>query len=159
MSALVRKYSFRAQGQTLVLHKQAQEKPAHIVMKALLWALYLPEYARLRVETSAGRRYKPDLFQQLGERPAFWAEAGAVSPVKYRYLLRHLADTHFAFARWNLELAAHVARIEAQLAGLRRAAPVDVLVFPADAEERFIAQGQIRIGFDDIAWRRLEPGG
>lgn len=155
--SLRRKLTLRAHHQSLILIKQPQEKLSHVLMKAFLWALYLPEYPDLRVEVPAGLRYKPDVLALDSDRPAFWGEAGAVSPDKYRYLLRHQSHTHFAFARWGIRLPQHLERIQAQLKGIRRHAPVDVLVFPEDSETRFILDGEIQLDFSQLNWRRLEP--
>lgn len=154
---LRRKLTLRAHGQSLILVKQPQEKDAHVLMKAFLWALYLPLYPELRVEVPADRRFKPDVLALSGDQPVFWAEAGAVSPQKYRYLLRHLPHTHFAFARWGLRLPLHVERLQQELVGIRRHAPVDVLVFPEDAEARFIQDGEIQLDFAALEWQRLQP--
>lgn len=153
---LRRKLTLRAHGQSLVLSKQPQEKESHVLMKGLLWALYLPQYPGLRVEVPAGYRYKPDLLWLASDKPAFWGEAGAVSPDKYRHLLRHLPDTHFAFARWGISLKAHVARLEPYFEGVRRRAPVDIISFASDSETRFMSGDEIDVDFSEIAWQRVE---
>jgi hypothetical protein len=55
------------------------------MLKALLWALCLPNYPDLTVEVSVGDRPKPDVvaldWQGL---PRFWGEAGDVSVAKIR---------------------------------------------------------------------------
>jgi hypothetical protein len=58
---LRRKWTFKAHGKQVVFVKHAKEQSAHVVMKALLWALYLPEYPELSVEIPVGDRFKPDV--------------------------------------------------------------------------------------------------
>jgi hypothetical protein len=50
------KYTFRLNEQKLILVKKAVESRRHVVMKALLWGLYLPAYPGLRVEVPTPRR-------------------------------------------------------------------------------------------------------
>ena len=58
---LPRTLRIRAAGHTLVLAKRAGESTAHVLLKAIGYARYLPRYPGLRVEVSIGERYKPDL--------------------------------------------------------------------------------------------------
>ena len=58
---LRRKWTLRAHGNQVVLVKKPGESGEHVIMKALLWALYLPLYPDLTVEVPVGDRYKPDL--------------------------------------------------------------------------------------------------
>ena len=60
---LRRKWTLRAHGRQVVFVKRQNESREHVIMKALLWALYLPEYPHLLVETSIGDRFKPDVVQ------------------------------------------------------------------------------------------------
>jgi len=157
--ALRRKWTLRAHGQQVVLIKKPLESQEHVVMKALLWALYLPQYPGLTIEVAIGDRYKPDVvaLDSFGE-PLFWAEAGQVGRDKLRSLARRYRQTHFAIGRWasSLEPLADLAR-EA-MAGLGRSAPFDLIRFPADSVERFIdADGRITVGHDAVQWLRIGP--
>ena len=58
---LRRKWTLRAGDRQVVLIKKPYESTEHVVMKALLWALYLPDYPDLTVEVGVGDRYKPDV--------------------------------------------------------------------------------------------------
>jgi hypothetical protein len=154
---LRRKWTIRAHGRQVVFVKSRGERTSHVVMKALLWALYLPEYADLTVELSIGARYKPDVvaLDACGQ-PVFWAEAGKVSSKKLRSLLRRYPATHFAFAKWNSHLDPLAATVASSLCGQARTAPVDLIAFPADSATRFFDdQGQICLSFSDLAWTRL----
>jgi hypothetical protein len=58
---LRRKLTLRAHGEQVVFVKKKRERIEHVLMKAFLWALYLPEYPDLTVEIRVGDRYKPDV--------------------------------------------------------------------------------------------------
>lgn len=160
---LRRKLTLRAHDRQIVLVKRANEHRTHVLMKAFLWALYLPLYPDLQIELGIGDRYKPDVvslesFDQT-RRPRFWGEAGQVSVQKLRSLTRRYRGTHFALARWDVRLDGLVALVSEAITGLRRAAPFDILTFPPDSAERFIDhQGHIHLRHSDIEWRRLSAG-
>jgi hypothetical protein len=71
---LRRKWMLRTQDRQVVFVKKPHESDTHVLMKALLWALYLPAYPELTVEIAVGDRYKPDVvaLNARGE-PLFWA--------------------------------------------------------------------------------------
>ena len=58
---LRRKWTFKAHGKQIVLVKKRNEQSRHVLMKAFLWALYLPSFPRLTVEVGIGERFKPDV--------------------------------------------------------------------------------------------------
>ena len=151
------KYTFRVDDRKLVLIKKAVESRRHVLMKAMLWALYLPEYPDLQVEVPIGYKYKPDLVQMDADGPLFWAEAGRVGTEKLRRLLKRFPRTHFALAAWGSHLAALETRIRRQTRDVKRPAPVDVIVFPKDAGTRFIdTRGRIRVRHSDLKWLRMD---
>lgn len=154
---LRRKYTLRAHGKQVVFVKKSNEHASHVLMKAFLWALYLPQYPNL-VEFSIGDRYKPDVVA-LGPEgdPLFWGEAGQIGVDKIRSLARRYRDTHFALAKWNTRLDPVHAIVEEALAGVARRAPFDLLCFPEESAKRFIDEhGEIRVHHDDLTWVRLE---
>lgn len=156
-----------ADGAKLVLVKKRGESIEHVLMKAALWALYRPAYPDVRVEVPIGDAYKPDLVAlapppggpAYGDpAPAFWGEAGKVSPGKWASLLRRFPDTHFALARWNERLDPHAALIRRALGGRPRRAPVDLVRVPPDVERHLGADGTLALTFDDVARVRLDSG-
>ena len=152
---LPRKLSFRAHGRNLVLAKRPGEKLEHRLMMALLWALYLPDYPELRIDVPVGSRYRPDLVQlDQDGRPHFWAEAGAVSTEKLRFLISRYRSTHLVFARWDPAPREFGAQIEAALKDLRRSAPIELIGFDNQAAEHIDADGTIGINRADVSsWR------
>jgi hypothetical protein len=152
------KYTFKAHGQKLVVVKKPVESTRHVVMKALLWAIYLPRYPDLQVEVPIGYKYKPDLVQTGSGGPLFWAEAGRVSAQKLRRLLKRFPRTHFALAVWGASLAALEIRIRRTSREAKRLAPIDLIAFPRDADVRFIdSRGTIRVDRDNFNWRPIPP--
>ncbi len=160
---LRRKLTFRAASpggpRKVVFVKKKQEGIEHVLMKAFLWALYLPAYPEVSVEIPIGDRYKPDLvhLDARGE-PGFWGEAGKVGAGKIESLVRRYPDTHFALAKWAVPLDPFVAIVRDAIDDRPRRAPFDLLRLPPDAAERFVADdGTITLGFDDI--ERVRIGG
>jgi hypothetical protein len=158
---LRRKLTLRAPApdgpQKVVFVKKQQEGIEHVLMKAFVWALYLPAYPDLTVEIPIGDRYKPDVVGlDLRGEPVFWGEAGKVGEAKIASLLRRYPDTHFAIAKWAVPLAPFEAIVREALDGRPRRAPFDLLRLPPDAAERFIAaDGTITITFGDIERVRI----
>lgn len=155
------KWTFRAQGQNgkkAVFVKKNREGSNHVVMKALLWALYLPEYPDLMIEVSIGDRYKPDLVELDPQcKPNFWGESGRVGAKKIHRLIKRFPNTHFAFGKWHTDLAplASIIRKVVSKASFRTA-PIDLISFPPDSAERFIwADGQIQIQLAELNWKRI----
>lgn len=153
------KWTVRAHGRRLVLVKKPNEKSAHVIMKALLWALYLPRYPQLTVEVGLGLRYKPDLVAtDEREWPVFWAEAGQVGVEKIRTLCRRYRDTHLVVAKWDVSLDSWREILDEAVAQVPRRAPVDLIRFPADSRERFVSRrGEIVVGFESL--ERISWGG
>jgi hypothetical protein len=157
---LRRKVTFRASDRKVVLVKKAVESQRHVVMKALLWALYLPAYPALQVEVSLGAKYKPDLVQMGRDGPVFWGEAGRVGSEKLRSLFKRYPRTHFALAVWGPSVKPLQVRIDRKLRGVKRLAPIDVIAFPKDADTRFIDRdGRIHVSHDALVWRRTATPG
>ena len=159
--ALSRKWTLRAHGRQVVVVKKRRERASHVLIKAFIWALYLPEYPDLKIEVGIGGRYTPDVVQldQRGQ-PVFWGEAGKVSPDKWASLLRRFPDTHFALARWAERLDPHVRILRNALDGHARRAPIDVISLPPDAPDRFVTDnGTVRVSLSDLDHVRLGGSG
>ena len=152
-----RKWTLRAHGKQIVLVKRINEQNSHVIMKAFLWALYLPVYPEISVEVSIGDRYKPDLVALDSQgRPTFWGEAGQLGLDKTRSLLRRYRDTHFAIAKWDVPLSPLLQMVKNILANVERESPLDLIRFPLDGATRFINErGEIRIEHDMLEWIRI----
>lgn len=157
---LHRKWTLHAHGKQVVFIKKPNEHTSHVLMKALLWALYLPVYPALKVEISIGDRYKPDVvaLDAYDPRadPHFWGEAGQVSSEKIHSLLRRYRRTHFAIAKWATNLNPLIETVTQARQAFDHRAPIDLINFPVDSAERFIDdRGHIHISHADLVWRRL----
>lgn len=73
------------------LWQRAGESYAHVLMKALGYAMFAPAYPNLEIETRLGLRYTPDLIAAgAGENDyAFWGECGQNSIRKTHWILKH----------------------------------------------------------------------
>jgi hypothetical protein len=157
----------RAHGQHNVFKWGRQERSVHTIMKALLWALYLPEYPQMSVEVRIGDHYKPDVVSMpegpsiysATLEPRFWGEAGQVGKAKIYTLVRRYRETHFAIAKWDTAMRPFEELVTAALEDVDRSAPFDLIVFPPDSAERYIdPSGEITISHDALDnWVRLEP--
>ena len=156
---LPRKWTVRAHGQRMIFLRGLQERAEHVVMKALLWALYLPDYPDLRVEVRVGdHHYKPDVVQvDAAEKPLFWGEAGMVSKKKIETLTRRYRSTHFVITKWNKRLDPLVELVTGALGDVNRDAPFDLISFEPDSFERFFNEkGEVTVSHDDLThWVRL----
>ncbi len=160
-----RKWKLSAHGTQNVFVWGERERSVHTLMKAFLWALYLPLFPALTVEVFINDpRYKPDVvavpdapdIYSTQTAPLFWGEAGMVGKEKLYTLVRRYPHTHFAIAKWTPNLRPHAAIIRAALEGVERTAPFDLVGFPADSKTRFInIKGEIRITLNDLPHTRF----
>ena len=155
------KWRLRAHGRSLVLAKRAGEKPSHVWLKGLLWALYLPHYPNILVEVALGHRYKPDLvsfaqdYQRCPQaRPVFWAEAGQVTLDKLASLVRQFPDTHFAVAKWG-PLGNWENHLEQLLQSSRLRNRFDLLNFQGESPLQYLdPKGSIAVSLDQVLVKR-----
>ncbi len=137
-----RKWAFKLRNRVQVFVKGHEERVEHVMMKAFLWALYLPSFPGIVVEPSPVGPFKPDgaAISPRGIR-GFWGEAGHVSRRKINRLLRTHPSGHFAFAKWSENLRPLVRLLEREVNPHCRRGSVDLLGFPEDAVKRFIDSG------------------
>lgn len=158
-----RRWKLHAHGQHIVVKNGMRERFVHPLMKAYIWALYLPEYPTASIEIRIGDKYKPDVVAFADEPavfeanppPLFWGEAGRVGKDKIHSLVKRFPNTHFAMSKWDTGLAPYVDLVSEALADVKREAPFDLLSFPEDSKQCVDSDGNITITFDDITWQRL----
>ncbi len=147
---LPRKLTVRAHGRKLVLVKRAGESERHVLLKALVFGLYVATYPQLTVEVAIGKRYKPDLVALDGEgQPTFWAECGEIGRDKLAHLLRAYRRTHLVIAKQTGSLDPYLAVARSLRPTEERTPPVEFLNFPPDAHRFLCADGEIAVSFDD----------
>ncbi len=153
---LAGKLTVRAAGRKLVLAKRARESERHVLLKALVFGLYVGRYPDLAVERPIGHRYTPDLVALAADgRPVFWAECGETGRNKLASLVKSFPATHLVVAKQVPTLAPYESMLQRALAGVRRMAPVELLNVPPDAA-RFIGEdGEVTIDAADVDVVRL----
>lgn len=163
-----RKWKLRAHDQHNVFVWGNQERSTHTLLKAFIWALYLPDYPHMSVEVRIGDRYKPDVVAFSGdaiaptavhtvmETPLFWGEAGAIGRTKIHNLVRKYPTTHFVIAKWNKSIKPTEKLVCQELKGVNRTAPYDIISFASDSHSQFIDNdGNITLSHNDLDWVRL----
>lgn len=144
-----------ASGQLLRLQKNPGESVEHLVLKALLWALLLPTHPSATCELDLGLRYRPDVIalDEATGAPCWWGECGSVKGSKLSELSSAFPLTRFSVAKWGRsDLRGYANQLRAEIKLPRqRAAPFEVVSFPADSIERFVAaDGQLSVSFEDL---------
>lgn len=158
-----RKWKLYAHDQHIIVVKGTAEKFTHPLMKALLWALYMPQYPNISIEIRIGDKYKPDVVafepdsELGGSPPIFWGEAGQVGADKIKSIARRYRETHFAVAKWDVNLHHYETWLGDLLHGIKRSAPFDLISFPDRcAEDCIDDDGTIKINFKQVELVRFE---
>ncbi len=83
-------HEFQIAGQKVRLWQRGGESYEHVLMKALGYAMFAPDYPTMEIEIKVGLRYKPDLIARdaAGEF-LFWGEAGSNAIRKTNWILKH----------------------------------------------------------------------
>ena len=83
-------HDFTLAGRRTRLWQRSGESYEHVLMKALGYAMFVPSFPNLEIETKVGLRYKPDLiaFGENGDF-AFWGECGQNAIRKTHWILKH----------------------------------------------------------------------
>lgn len=158
-----RRWKLHAHNQSIVVKYGIRERFVHPLMKAYIWALYLPEYPTASIEIRIGDKYKPDVIAydtqpavyEANPQPLFWGEAGRTGKDKIHSIVKRFPDTHFAMSKWDLRLDPYVELVTEALDGVKRTAPFDIISFPEKSKTCVDADGNITITFDDVDWIRL----
>lgn len=158
-----RRWKLHAHGQQIVVNYGIRERFVHPLMKAYIWALYLPDYPSASIEIRIGDKYKPDVVAFDDEpavyaatkQPLFWGEAGRTGKDKIHSIVKRFPNTHFAMSKWDARLEPYVELVSEALEGVAREAPFDLICFPENTVDCVDEDGNITITFDDIEWVRL----
>ena len=149
-----RRWKLYAHHQHIVVNYGMGERLVHPLMKAYLWALYLPDYPSASIEIRIGDKYKPDVIAfdtepavyEMNPQPLFWGEAGRTGKDKIHSIVKRFPDTHFAMSKWDARLEPYVELVSAALKDVTRNAPFDVISFPEATKECVDKDGNIIIG-------------
>lgn len=149
--AIAGKLTIRAGGRKVVLRKHPWESSRHVLLKALVFALYVPDYPALVIEPPRGGRYAPDLAAFAADgAPVFWAECGETGRDKLGWLLKHRPATHLVLARQGVALDPWRSLVDELAVGLRREAPVELVLVPRGAERFIRPNGEVVVSRDDV---------
>jgi len=160
-----RKLKLTAHDQSVVFTLGRIERPEHVLMKAFIWALYLPDYPNLTVEIKVGDRYKPDVvaideaeaLKDVNAAIRFWGESGRVGEEKIYSLARRFPSAHLVIAKWDKNLVPLEKMVRDAVTDHDRSAPFDLLRFSDGDAERFIDErGNVTITHNDIDWIRIQ---
>ena len=149
--AIAGKLTIRAGGRKVVLRKHPWESSRHVLLKALVFALYAPEYPGLVIEPPRAGRYRPDVAALAPDgSPAFWAECGETGRDKLAWLLKHRPDTHLVLAKQGIALEPWRALVADLAEGVARRAPVELVLVPPDAGRFIRPNGETVISRADV---------
>jgi hypothetical protein len=158
-----RRWKLYAHNQHIVVNYGLRERFVHPLMKAYIWALYLPQYPTASIEIRINDKYKPDVIAyenkpsvyEAHPQPLFWGEAGRTGKDKIHSIVKRFPDTHFAMSKWDTRLAPYVDLLSEALDGVKRSAPFDLINFPEASKACVDDNGNITVTFDDVEWVRL----
>jgi len=154
---LARTLRIRAAGRTLVLAKRAGESTAHVLLKAIGYARYAPDYPDVRIEAPIGLRYKPDLVALDGAgEPRLWIECGHVDRDKVLRLVRRYPRTHLVWLRRQSQWEGAIRIVREALEGTHRSAPVEVIGVSDEALLTIAESGDADTVADTITVVRLD---
>jgi len=138
----------------------------HLLLKVLIWSLYLPLYTTAECEDCAcaldvGSRYNPDAVAlSLNGKVLWWGECGSVKESKLAHVAWTMPSTHVTVAKWGRsDLSGYAGSLRRALSDSplrqkfrsKRPASFEVISLPADCTERFLREdGSIDIGWDDV---------
>ncbi len=154
---LPRKWTLRAEFEQQVFINHPGDAPERCVMRALLWALFVPLYPGLLVERLVDDRYRPALVAlDAYDVPCFWAEVAPVSGDRVREIANRYRTAPLVIAHWETFPAPLNERACKALRKLRRSAPIEMVTFPDNSYARFISEdGLINITRDLLDWESV----
>lgn len=109
-------YHFRIAGERVTLYKKNGESYEHVLMKALGYAMFQPQFPHLEIERRIGLRYKPDLIalNDFG-KPEFWGECGQVGLRKIAWIAKHSGAKHLTIFKFDIFTNHFIAQIRQEV--------------------------------------------
>ena len=178
---------FKAGDEHMPLTKVKGESMEHLLMKALLWALMVPSTdGSVECELDVGHRYKPgaaappqppsparalsceggapwrrvaDVVALSSGQPCWWGECGSVTTEKLADLREAFPAMRLTIAKWgHSDLSGYAAQLGRALPAARAdAAPIDLVSFPVDSVERFVAEdGSLSVRWDLVDTQQVQ---
>jgi hypothetical protein len=113
---LAETFRFRIGGERLTLYKKSGESYEHVLMKAIGYALFCPQFPQLEIEKRIGLRYKPDLIALDAQgKPEFWGECGQVGLRKIGWLAKHSGARQVALFKFNITAKHFIEQVRAEV--------------------------------------------
>jgi len=154
-----RKASFevRVGDDAQLITKKSGETLQHVLVKALIWALYHEDYPGIEIERDIGDEKLPDCVALAGQEPLFWGESGRMSSAKAVDIATRFPATHFVNVRWAVDLDDFTTPLLRALraADVTRSAPFEFAVVTKNPLDFVDESGHIRISREDLIWTRL----
>ncbi len=109
-------YHFRIAGERVTLYKKDGESYEHVLMKALGYGMFRPQFPALEIEQRIGLRYKPDLvaLNDLG-KPEFWGECGQVGLRKIAWIAKHSGTRQLVIFKFDIIAHQFIAQIRQEV--------------------------------------------
>lgn len=109
-------FNFELAENRIRLWQRPGESYEHVLMKALGYAMFVPEFPQLEIEVRVGLRYKPDLVAREADgRFSFWGECGANSLKKTAWLLKHAKVDKLVLFKIETNVAQLVSQIREEI--------------------------------------------
>jgi hypothetical protein len=109
-------HDFHLSGKRIRLWQRTGESYAHVLMKALGYAMFIGEFPQLEIETRVGLRYKPDLVaRDSADNFLFWGEAGENSIRKTLWLLKHARVEQLVLFKIGISPAQFTRQLRAEI--------------------------------------------
>jgi len=126
-------YHFLIAGRRVTLHKKNGESYEHVLMKALGYAMFRPQFPHLEIEKRIGLRYKPDLIavDKYG-KAEFWGECGQVGLRKIGWIAKHSGTQQLALFKFNIAARHFVEQVRTEI-DLRYRPPNRIILFNFDS--------------------------
>jgi hypothetical protein len=116
-------HDFTLAGKRVRLWQRPGESYAHVLMKALGWAMFAAEYPHLEIEVKVGLRYKPDLIAiDANGDFDFWGECGANSLRKTAWILKHTRTKKLVLFKIGVNSDQIIKQLRAEIPAKYRAA-------------------------------------
>lgn len=98
------------------LWQRPGESYEHVLMKALGFAMFVPVYPNLEIETRLGLRYTPDLIAFDAKHDyAFWGECGQNSIRKTHWILKHTRTEKMVLFKIGFNAAALIKQLREEI--------------------------------------------
>lgn len=109
-------HDFELAGRRMKLWQRPGESYEHVLMKALGFAMFAPEFPSLSIETKLEMRYTPDLIAINTDGDFdFWGECGQNSLHKTHWILKHTRTPNLVLFKIGLRPASFINQLRREV--------------------------------------------